>query len=110
MTIHHLSRRARAAIAALALALGATALPAAGALLAPGHAHAVVGRPLTPVSYAGVARRSSRRVARRTAARTTAAMTTLPAGCVAAGATYTCGSAQYQQAFDGGTVVYVEAD
>jgi hypothetical protein len=29
-------------------------------------AHAVVGRPLTPVSYAGVARRSSRRVSRRT--------------------------------------------
>jgi hypothetical protein len=28
-------------------------------------AHAVVGRPLTPVSYAGVARRTSRRTARR---------------------------------------------
>ena len=28
-------------------------------------AHAVVGRPLTPVSYAGVARRTSRRVTRR---------------------------------------------
>ena len=28
-------------------------------------AHAVVGRPLTPVSYAGVARRTSRRVVRR---------------------------------------------
>lgn len=32
-------------------------------------ARAVVGRPLTPVSYAGVARRTSRRTARRTATR-----------------------------------------
>lgn len=29
------------------------------------EAHAVVGRPLTPVSYAGVARRTSRRTTRR---------------------------------------------
>lgn len=29
------------------------------------EAHAVVGRPLTPVSVAGVSRRTSRRVARR---------------------------------------------
>ena len=29
------------------------------------RAEAVVGRPLTPVSYAGVARRTSRRTARR---------------------------------------------
>jgi len=28
-------------------------------------AHAVVGRPLTPVSYAGVARRTARRTTRR---------------------------------------------
>lgn len=32
-------------------------------------AHAVVGRPLTPVSYAGVARRTSRRTARRVSRR-----------------------------------------
>jgi hypothetical protein len=31
------------------------------------QAHAVVGRPLTPVSVAGVARRTSRRTARRCA-------------------------------------------
>jgi hypothetical protein len=31
-------------------------------------AHAVVGRPLTPVSYAGVARRTSRRTTRRNVA------------------------------------------
>lgn len=61
-----LSRRARSAITALALAFGAVSLPVTGALIAPGAAHAVVGRPLTPVSYAGVARRTSRRTARRT--------------------------------------------
>jgi hypothetical protein len=32
-----------------------------------GDALAVVGRPLTPISYAGVARRTSRRTARRNA-------------------------------------------
>ena len=32
-------------------------------------AQAVVGRPLTPVSYAGVARRTSRRTARRVSGR-----------------------------------------
>jgi len=32
-------------------------------------AYAVVGRPLTPVSYAGVARRTSRRTARRVSSR-----------------------------------------
>jgi hypothetical protein len=34
-----------------------------GAIVRP--AYAVVGRPLTPVSYAGVARRTSRRTAQR---------------------------------------------
>ncbi|UJR83626.1 hypothetical protein [Sandaracinus amylolyticus] len=108
--IEHLSGRARAGIAAMAIAIGALALPATGALIAPSTAHAVVGRPLTPVSYAGVARRTSRRTARRTVAYTTAAMTTLPAGCVAAGAYYNCGAVRYQQAYDGGNVVYVEVD
>lgn len=102
-----LSRNARAAVLWVAAIVGLGALPAAGALVAPGEAHAVVGRPLTPVSYAGVARRTSRRVSRRTAARTTAAMTALPPGCVPAGATYTCGATTYQQAYDGGNVVYV---
>jgi len=97
----------RATLLSAAAIVGLGALPAAGMLIAPGEAHAVVGRPLTPVSYAGVARRTSRRVSRRTVARTTAAMTTLPAGCVAAGAVYTCGTTQYQQVIDGGNVVYV---
>jgi hypothetical protein len=32
-----------------------------------GQAHAIIGRPLTPLSYAGVARRTTRRAVRRTA-------------------------------------------
>jgi hypothetical protein len=40
------------------------------------EAQARVGRPLTPLSYAGVARRTTRRVLRRGAA-----IATLPAGC-----------------------------
>ncbi len=42
-----------------------------------GEAKARVGRPLTPLSYAGIARRTSRRVARRTTVRLNA----LPGGC-----------------------------
>lgn len=41
-------------------------------------AEARIGHPLTPLSYAGVARRTTRRVARRTAIR----VSTLPRGCV----------------------------
>ena len=41
-------------------------------------AEARIGRPLTPLSYAGVARRTTRRVVRRTAYR----LSVLPAGCV----------------------------
>lgn len=37
-------------------------------LVAPAPAHAVVGMPLTPVSYAGVARRTTRRTVYATAA------------------------------------------
>jgi hypothetical protein len=64
--------------------------------LTPG-AEAVVGRPLTPLSYAGVARRTSRRVARRTTYR----INTLPAGCAYGpyyGAYYyNCGGIYYVQ-------------
>lgn len=81
---------------------------ALGAGLAQAPALAVVGRPLTPVSYAGVARRTSRRTARRTAARTTAYMSTLPAGCTPAGGVYTCGAVTYRSYYDGPNLVYVK--
>ena len=76
-------------------------------------AHAVVGRPLTPGSYAGVARRTSRRTTRRQVAYGgyggyggAAVITTLPAGCAFAGGIYTCGAARYRPYYDGPTVVY----
>lgn len=99
------------------LAFAATPLPVSEVL-------AVVGRPLTPVSYAGVARRTTRRaygypgaavgaVAVGAAVATTAAIATLPAGCgqmSVTGATYyRCGSTYYQPQYDGPNVVYVQA-
>lgn len=68
-------------------------------------AYAVVGRPLTPMSYAGVARRSARRTARRTSRRINA----LPSGCVYGlyyGAYYyKCGGTYYARS--GGAYVQV---
>jgi hypothetical protein len=72
-------------------------------------ARAVVGRPLTPLSYAGVARRTSRRTARRTMAAGAyppGAVTALPGGCGLAGGIYTCGAVRYRPAYSGSTVVY----
>ena len=61
-----------------------------------GEAQAVIGRPLTPVSVAGVARRTTRRVIRRTSV----VVATLPRGCstvVIEGVTlHQCGGAYYQ--------------
>jgi hypothetical protein len=59
----------RFGIAVLVVMLWAVCLDIGGGLLAPGEfgfvstAEAVVGRPLTPVSVAGVARRTARRCA-----------------------------------------------
>jgi hypothetical protein len=84
-----------------------------GLSLLASDAFAVVGRPLTPVSYAGVARRTTRRTVHRTAAAASPAyVTTLPAGCgelVQGGVThYNCGSVRYQAAYSGGTLVYIQ--
>ena len=50
-------------VASLLVWMGEVSLPSGGARLSlgPEEAEAVVGRPLTPVSYAGVARRTVRR-------------------------------------------------
>jgi hypothetical protein len=95
-----------------------------GAMLAPPSASAVIGRPLTPVSFAGVARRTTRRAVRGAAysgAYSTGAYypgavgtmapvtTTLPAGCMTpSGAVTTCGTTHYQEVYDAGNVVYLE--
>ncbi|MBW2244288.1 MAG: hypothetical protein JRH01_20080 [Deltaproteobacteria bacterium] len=96
-------------------------------------AEAIVGRPMTPVSVAGTARRSVRRTGRRVVRRTavvagaavvtTAAVTTvavvsvgtrvvaLPGGCttvVTMGVSlHQCGPTYYQPVFQSGSVVYV---
>ncbi|WP_037547133.1 DUF6515 family protein [Stappia stellulata] len=59
-------------------------------------AEARLGRPMTPVSAAGVARRTTRRVVRRTAVY----VSTLPRGCgtvvVNGMSLYSCGGVYYQ--------------
>ena len=93
-------------------------------LLGGGDAHAVIGRPLTPASYAGVARRTTRRTAYAAGAvaatpavvatapvvPTTGVVTSLPGGCGRAGAGgavyYQCGAARYQPYYYGSTLVY----
>lgn len=94
------------------------------------EAHAIVGRPLTPMSYAGVARRTTRRAYRYgayaapyaapyagagyaagyAAGATAATITALPSGCVRipSGPTviYQCGAVRYQPYYEGPTIVY----
>ena len=59
-------------------------------------AEAIIGRPLTPVSYAGVARRTTR----RTISRTAAYVAVLPRGCttvvVEGVSLHQCGGVYYQ--------------
>lgn len=94
-----------AAAAALAFSDLSDAVAPRGAGGGLPQARADVGNPLTPLSYAGVARRTSRRVARRTSYR----INTLPAGCVYGpyygGYYYKCGGAYYQQ--DGNVYVQI---
>ena len=72
------------------------------------EAQAIIGRPLTPLSYAGVARRTTRRVIRRTAV----VAATLPPNCttiVIEGTTlHQCGATYYQPS--GTHYVVVEVD
>lgn len=89
-------------------------LVGAGALVVAGDAMAIIGRPLTPVSFAGAARRSVRRnayagaaygaAAYGAAAYGAAAVTALPPGCVAGAP---CGGVVYRPVYHGTTVVYV---
>ena len=120
-----------AVIAALAVAGELTGT--SPLLLGGGQAHAVIGRPLTPMSYAGVARRTTRRAAYAGAvaapyagavaapyagavaapvpvAPAAGVVTALPGGCARADATggvyYQCGGARYQPYYYGSTLVY----
>lgn len=97
---------ATAAALAFSDLTGSEFLPGLGAGLP--AAQAYVGNPLTPLSYAGVARRTSRRVARRTSYR----INSLPPGCVYGpyygGTYYKCGGSYYQK--DGNVYVQIVFD
>lgn len=85
--------------------------------LSAADAWAVIGRPLTPISVAGVARRSARRqgaygvyngaAIAATGVAVGATVATLPAGCSQAGTVYHCGAHAYRPVYDGPDVVYV---
>jgi len=82
----------------------------AGALTFSSIALARLGRPLTPVSVAGVRRRTRRRVRRRVAVGMS--MAYLPYGCantILRGGInyYYCGGIYYKPVYQGTTVVYV---
>lgn len=73
------------------------------------EAEARIGRPLTPLSYAGVARRTTRRAIRRS----TIYMASLPRGCattvtVNGSLLYYCGGTYYQPYNNQYVVVYVD--
>ena len=73
------------------------------------EAEARIGRPLTPVSVAGVARRTTRRTIRRTSVY----VATLPAGCttvVIEGATLQQCGGTYYQPYGGNQYVVVNVD
>lgn len=103
-------------VAFAALAALGTLTDSGPLLLGGDEAHAVIGRPLTPVSYAGVARRTTRRavaaapVYRAPVVASTVVVSTLPAGCtqVASGGTvyYQCGTARYAPYYNGPNLVY----
>ncbi len=83
----------------------------AGAFLVASEAFGIVGRPLTPMSYAGVARRTTRRAVYAGAYGTyvpgsglPGSLLALPAGCTAY---RPCGGVTYAPQYQGTTVVYV---
>ncbi len=69
------------------------------------QAEAVIGRPATPGSVAGVRRRTRRRTCRRWAVGTS--LTALPAGCTRVGGVYHCSGEYLRPTYRGSTAVYV---
>ena len=101
----------KTALVALAVMFAVGDMELGGQAGAPGlfnlasKAEARVGRPLTPVSAAGVARRTTRRVIRRGAY-----IAVVPAGCPYGSyygySLYYCGGTYYQRSGSGYVVVY----
>lgn len=106
-----MSKRRPVSSIALGLGLIAAALLVDGWIpigIAVKDAHAVVGRPMTPASVAGVARRTTRRTIRRTSIYAA----TLPRNCstviIDGTSLYSCGGTYYQPY--GGQYVVVHVD
>lgn len=104
-------RKTTLGVVTLALGISLAGFPAAGGfecLSFAAKAEAVVGRPLTPVSYAGVARRTTRRVIRRT----TIYVASLPPACtvvvVEGTQLHLCGGTYYQPYGTQYVVVHVD--
>lgn len=95
-------------IASAALITGLVADLSLDAGLVVSEAQAVIGRPLTPMSYAGVARRTTRRAIYATSVY----VATLPRGCttvvIEGTALQQCGTTYYQAA--GSQYVVVKVD
>ena len=102
------SRCAGIAVAAFAMILADSVSLVAPFVSFVGDAHAIVGRPATPGSVAGVARRTTRRVVRRSAIY----VSTLPAGCVQTtvngGVVWRCAGTYYQPYGGRYVVVYID--
>jgi hypothetical protein len=89
-----------------------------------GAAHAIIGRPLTPLSVAGVARRTTRRAVYGYGAGVApyaygagvygSTLAALPYGCqrytVTGALYYGCNGTYYQPQYDGPDVVYVQVE
>ncbi len=92
-------------LAVCLLALGGLEIGGHKAVSLVSDAEARVGRPLTPVSVAGVARRTTRRAIRRGAY-----IGAIPAGCPYGSyygySLYYCGGTYYQRSGSGYVVVY----
>jgi hypothetical protein len=106
MNLSVINRVAIATLGLLSAGVVADGVFSSGIVTPP--AAAIVGRPATPVSVAGTARRTTRRVIRRS----TIYAATLPVGCVSvvieATSLYQCGTTYYQPYNNQYVVVYVD--
>jgi len=102
------SRKLLASLVAVGILAADAVLPVGPLGIFVSEANAVVGRPLTPGSVAGVARRTTRRVIRRS----TIYAATLPAGCVKTSVNgtviWSCGGVYYQPYQGRYVVVYID--
>lgn len=102
-----MNKVAKTAIVALALSLGVGGEIDLSGFGVTSTAEARIGRPLTPLSYAGVARRTTRRVLRR-GAYIAALPRACPYGTYYGYSLYYCGGTYYQPSGSGYVIVYFD--